>query len=375
MKITLLGILPPYRGGIAHFNTLLFQSLRNRHDVSAVNFSRQYPDLLFPGKTQLAEGGATAPEFSHRLVDSINPLSWLKSAAFVKSIAPDLLIYKYWMPFFAPALGTIARSARSNGRTKTLCIIDNLTPHEKRPGDLILNRYLLNTTDYFIAMSKTVEADLLSQKPAAQYRLVSHPVYSNFGAPLPKDEARRRLGITEKNVILYFGYIRKYKGIQYLIQAVPKFINHLDAMTIIAGEFYEDKTPYLQEIEKTGRPEKIRLVDEFIPDEQVNLYFSAADIVVLPYIHATQSGIMQIALSYELPCLVTRVGGLPEMVDDGQTGFIVPPENPDAIAAGLIDYFANIDRYAIQANIRRKKSYYSWEYFINQIEEMVSKSK
>lgn len=372
MKITIPGIFPPYRGGIAHFNTLLYRSLGKRHDVSAINFSRQYPNLLFPGKTQMIENEPVIPEFGNRMIDSINPITWLKTSREIKRLSPDLLIYKYWMPFFAPSLGTIARRVKSNGKTQTLCIIDNLTPHEKRPGDLVLNRYLLNATDHFIAMSKTVEADLLSQKPEASYRLVSHPVYSNFGAPIPKDEARKRLGISEKNVILYFGYIRKYKGIQYLIQSVPKFSNHLDALTIIAGEFYEDKLPYVQEIEKTGQADKIRLIDQFIPDEQVNLYFSAADLVVLPYIHATQSGIMQIALSYELPCLVTRVGGLPEMVEEGQTGFIVPPENPDAIAEGIVRYFTNADRELIQSNIRRKKSFYSWEHFTSQIEEMVS---
>ena len=375
MKITILGVFSPYRGGIAHFNTLLFQSLAERNEVSVINFSRQYPNLLFPGKTQMIENESEAAEFHNRMIDSINPISWLKTAREVKRFSPELLIYKYWMPFFAPSLGTIARRVKSNGKTQTLCVIDNLTPHEKRPGDLILNRYLVNATDHFIVMSKTVEADLLSQKPEASYRLVAHPIYCNFGAPIPKDEARKRLGISEKNVILYFGYIRKYKGIQYLIQAVPKFLNRLDALTIIAGEFYEDKMPYIQEIEKTGQSAKIRLIDQFILDEQVNLYFSAADLVVLPYIHATQSGIMQIALGYELPCLVTRVGGLPEMVEEGQTGFIVPPENPDAISEGIIQYFTNADREMIQSNIREKKSLYSWEHFTEQIEEMVSEKR
>jgi len=375
MKIAILGVFPPYRGGIAHFNTLLFQSLGKRHDVSAINFSRQYPDLLFPGKTQMIENESEMPEFANRMIDSVNPVSWLKTSREVNRLSPDLLIYKYWMPFFAPSLGTIARRAKRNGKTQTLCIIDNLTPHERHPGDLVLNRYLVNATDHFIAMSKTVEADLLSQKTEASYRLIPHPVYSNFGAPIPKEEAKKRLGISEKNVILYFGYIRKYKGIQYLIQAVPKFTNHIDALTIIAGEFYEDKAPYLQQIEKTGQSVKIRLIDQFIPDEQVNLYFSAADLVVLPYIHATQSGIMQIALSYELPCLVTRVGGLPEMVEDGQTGFIVPPEDPDAISEGIIRYFTNADREMVQSNIREKKSLYSWEHFTEQIEEMVAEKK
>lgn len=361
MRIVIIGTFPPYRGGLSHFNKLLYDSLRKGHEISVINFFRQYPNLLFPGKSQLDNNIGPDKSFGNRLLDSINPLSWIKVFERLRYLSPDLIVYKYWMPFFAPSLGTIAFLTNRYTKIKSLCIIDNLVPHERRLGDMLLNKYVINNTNYFFVMSKKVELDLIKLKPNAKYKLVKHPIYSNFGTPLSKQIARKKLNITEEKVVLYFGYIRKYKGIKYLIKAVPRILEKVDVKTIIAGEFYEDKEPYLKEIKNTGREDKILLVDRFISDDEVNTYFSAADLLVLPYINATQSGITQIALAYNLPCVVTDVGGLPEVVLDGKTGFVVPPENSEAIARAVIDFFEIADKSEMIKNIEKEKSKYSWE--------------
>ncbi|MBL7086002.1 MAG: glycosyltransferase [Candidatus Cloacimonetes bacterium] len=375
MKITIISTFPPYRGGIAHFNTLLYNYFKKNHDVSVINFSRQYPNILFPGKSQLDNKTNIEEAFNNRLLDSINPLSWIKVFQKLKKDSPNLIIYKYWMPFFAPSIGTIAFLANRHTKIKSLCIIDNLLPHERRLGDMLLSKYIINNTNYFLVMSKKVEEELIKLKPDAKYKLVKHPIYNNFGKPLSKQVARKNLDITEEKVILYFGYIRKYKGIEYLIKAVPKILENVDVKTIIAGEFYESREPYIQEIKKTGKEDKIMLVDSFIPDDRVNAYFSAADLVVLPYTSATQSGIVQIAMNYNLPCLVTKVGGLPEVIKHGKNGFLVPPENSDAIAQAVIDFYKVVNRPRMVENVRDQKLKYGWNQIENSMLELYSSQR
>lgn len=375
MKITIISTFPPYRGGIAHFNTLLYNYFKKNHDVSVINFSRQYPSILFPGKSQLDNRMTTAEIFGDRLLDSIDPISWIKVFQKLKKDSPNLIIYKYWMPFFAPSLGTIAFLTNRYTKVKSLCIIDNLIPHERKIGDMLLNRYIINSTNYFLVMSKKVEQDLIKLKPDAKYKLVKHPIYTNFGIPLSKQVAKKNLNITEEKVILYFGYIRKYKGIKYLIRAIPKILENLDVKTIIAGEFYDSREPYIKEIKKTGKEDKIMLVDSFIPDDKVNIYFSAADLAVLPYTSATQSGIVQIAMNYNLPCLVTNVGGLPEVVKHGKNGFLVPPENSDAIAQAVIDFYKVVNRHRMVENVKDQKLKYGWNQIENSMLELYSSQR
>ena len=310
MKSAIIGPFPPFRGGIQHFNTLLYESLGRISDVTAVNLRRQYPGFLFPGTTQYNSEAALDPAFSLRLLNPISPWSWRRTAKYLLDLQPDLVIYKYWMPFFAPALGSVAKWLRKAGDMQTLCIIDNLTPHEHRPGDETLNRYMLRHTDHFICMSGIVEQDLLRLKPEASYRKASHPAYVNFGSPQDKQTARQALGLSADGpVMLYFGFIRRYKGIMTLLDAMPSVVEQVGGTTIIAGEFYEDKAPYLEKIKDLNLGEHLLLADHFIPDEEVNLYFSAADVLVLPYRSATQSGIVSIAQHYHLPSIVTDVGG------------------------------------------------------------------
>ncbi len=371
MKIAIIGPFAPYRGGIRHFNTLLYRTLSASHEVSAVNLKRQYPGFLFPGTSQY-DGSAPDPEFCDRLLDPLNPWSWRRTAQHLAGLGTELAIYKYWMPFFAPAFGSLAKRLRRLGRIKTLCIIDNLTPHENRPGDRALNRYLVRHTDGFICMSGTVEAELLRLKPGASFRQTPHPAYVNFGPPLAKAEARRKLGLGDKPVLLYFGFIRPYKGVLTLLDALPAINARLGATTIIAGEFYESKVPYLEKMDALNLTGHVRLEDRFIPDAEVNLYFSAADVVVLPYRTATQSGIVSIALHYQLPAIVTAVGGLPEVVKHGETGLVVPPNDPAALAEAVIDYFGNRDREVMARHIAAERELYSWATLGTRIEELAA---
>lgn len=358
-----MGPFPPFRGGIQHFNTLLYESLGRKTDVTAINLRRQYPGFLFPGTSQYDSDATPDPAFSLRLLNPIAPWSWRRTANYLLDLRPELLIYKYWMPFFAPALGSVAKRLRKSGDTQTLCIIDNLTPHEHRPGDEALNRYLLRHTDHFICMSGIVEQDLLRLKPDASYRKTPHPPYVNFGPPQDKQDARHALGLSEGPIMLYFGFIRGYKGVMTLLDALPAVVEQVGGTTIIAGEFYEDKAPYLEKIKDLNLGKHLLLADHFIPDEQVNLYFSAADVLVLPYRSATQSGIVSIAQHYDLPCIVTDVGGLPEMVQDGQTGLVVPADDPAGLAQAIIIYFKETDQSAMRRRIAAAKGAGDWDAF------------
>ncbi len=372
MKIAMLGIFPPFRGGIQHFNTLLYHHLKVDHQVSVINFARQYPHLLFPGKSQYDSAGAVDPAFRHRLLDPVNPATWFRAYQRLKFQAPELVIFKYWMPFFAPTFGTIAYLLRKNTRSRSLCIIDNLAPHEPRPGDWWLNRFLVSNTDMFVCMSATVEAELRQLKPGARLRHNPHPLYENFGKRLPRQTARRRLGLGKEPLLLYFGYIRRYKGVLTLLDALPQVVERLGAKAIIAGEFYEDKEPYLAKIKALDLTPHVILADRFIPDDEVNLYFSAADVAVLPYLSATQSGIVSIALNYNLPCIVTNVGGLPEIVHHEKTGLIVPPDDPQALAEAIVGYFGESNRKAMARHITNEKRRYSWQAFVETITDLAS---
>ncbi len=370
MKIAQLGPFPPFRGGIQHFNTLLYRHLSTRHQVLVINFRRQYPNILFPGTSQFDETAAVEPAFEERLFDPLNPLSWYRVYSRLADWRADLVIFKYWMPYFAPGLGSVMRLLGRGNATRSLCIIDNLTPHEHRPGDRLLNRYLVSGTDLFIPMSAVVEQQLLALKPMARYKLHPHPTYTNFGPRLPRDQARRRLGLGPEPVLLYFGYIRKYKGLLTLLEALPVVVERLGAKTIIAGEFYDDPAEYRARMEDQALAPYLVDATRFIPDDEVALYFSAADVVVLPYLAATQSGIVSIALEYEVPCIVTSVGGLTEVVHHGRTGLVVPPDDPHSLAQAIIEFFTTVDKQQMVKQIAQEKQRFSWSSLVETIEAL-----
>ncbi|MEW6511328.1 MAG: glycosyltransferase [Bacteroidota bacterium] len=374
MKIVLLGTAYPLRGGIAHYNALLYRELSRRHTVEIVTFKRQYPGILFPGTSQVE--GVPTEEYrvpSESLVDSVSPLNWVAVGRAIRARRPDLLLFKYWLPFFGPCFGTIARVATRGTTTRVVYICDNVVPHERRPGDRAFTRYALSAADGFVVQSAAVERDLLALFPGAQYERIPHPVYHGFGAPAPRKEARQRLGVNAAHVLLFFGYVRKYKGLNLLLEAMALVRGQLDIHLFVVGEFYDDEAPYRAMITSLGLEHQVTVKSGYVPNDEVRWYFCAADAVVLPYLSATQSGIAQIAYHFDTPVIATDVGGLAEIVRDGETGVVVPPADPNALADGMLRFFRDMDRERVRAAVNAEKRKYLWEHLAAAIERLAGK--
>ena len=368
LKFVLVGTAYPHRGGIAHYVALLSRALREAgHEVKVVSFTRQYPSLLFPGKTQDDVGPETIRVDSERLIDSIGPWSWFRAARRIRDIAPDLVVFKYWMPFFGPAYGTIARRLRRAG-IRTCFLLDNVLPHEPRPGDRALTRYALAPVDCFIAQSRSVAEDLKRFRPHAPLAEVPHPVYDIFGPPADRDQARRRLGVTASEVALFFGFIRRYKGLLDLLRAVALVPRERDFQLLVGGEFYEDDKPYRDLIRELGIADRVVLHDRYIPNEEVADFFAAANVTVLPYVSATQSGIVQIAFHFDRPVITTDVGGLAEVVRPGVLGEVIPPGDPQRLAETITDYFAQGKEERYSPHVAEEKKRYSWGRLVEALE-------
>jgi glycosyltransferase involved in cell wall biosynthesis len=365
MKITLLSTCYPYRGGIAQFNASMYRALEEAHQVNAVTFTRQYPNLLFPGETQFVTENDPSDKIpAKRLLDTINPFSYFKTARYIKKQQPDILLMKYWMTFFAPALGTVAKLQRKN--TKRICVLDNLIPHEKRFFDRWCNRYFLKHTDGYIVMSNSVLADLLSMKPAAKYLRIDHPLYNHFGEKLSKEAAANALQLDpSRKYILFFGFIRDYKGLDLLIDAMKTVDESLHL--IVAGEVYGSFDKYTEQINAAGLANRIHVFNHYIGDADVPPFFSLADVCVLPYKSATQSGITSIAYHFELPIIATDVGGLKESIIHEKNGLIVPNPVANEISAAIDNYFSNDLKLVFSREIMAYKEAHSWENFTNKI--------
>lgn len=373
MNIVLIGTAYPLRGGIAHYFALLYKHLSQRHNVEIVTFSRQYPDFLFPGKSQQEKGDAGIAVPSELLIDSINPLTWITTARAVARKKPDLLIFKYWLPFFGPCFGTIAFFVRRWTGAKVLFICDNVIPHERRIGDRVFTRFAFRFVDYFIVQSKAVGRDLLAFHPPARYSFVPHPIYEIFGESIAKDVARKNLGLTAENVILFFGYIRAYKGLDLLLDALPVVLKHVKLHCLVVGEFYGEEEKYRRQISSNGLQNDVVVVSDYVPNDKVGVYFSACDLVVLPYKSATQSGIVQIAYQFNRPVIATDVGGLSEVVKDGVTGYIVPPNQPAAIAEAIVRFYRENREPEFVANVKQEKKKYTWEAMVEAIEGLMNR--
>ncbi len=370
MKILLFGPAYPLRGGMAHFIALLYTQLTARgHSVEIINFRRQYPALLFPGKTQEESGEAGIPVPSTVLIDSINPLNWILNGLRLRRRRADLVISTYWLPFFGPSSGTLHAILRQ-GSTKTLTILHNVVPHERRPGDVLFTKFLFRFTDLFIAQSAAVEKDLLAFVPGARYRRVSLPMFSLFKERIPKQEAKRQIGITDERVILFFGYIRPYKGLHVLIDAMAIVRRRLNLRLLICGEFYGNEDDYRARIDAAGIGDATTVVSDYIPNEKVHYYFSAADVVVQPYVSATQSAIAQIAYFFSSPIIATNVGALPEVVIHERSGLIVPPNDPNALADAIIRFYEEGMEERLTAGAAEERKKYSWERMAEAVEQL-----
>ncbi|PJJ61295.1 glycosyltransferase [Hymenobacter chitinivorans] len=361
-RVVIIGPAYPLRGGLATYNERLARAFREAGDeVRIVTFSLQYPDFLFPGQTQFSTEAGPADLDIEVSINSVNPLSWWKVGEKLRREKPDLVVFRFWLPFMGPALGYIARRIRRNRHTRVVAITDNVIPHEKRPGDRPLTRYFLSACHGFVTMSRSVLADLrrLHFKQPAQYQ--PHPLYDNFGALKAKPAALQALGLDPKfGYLLFFGFIRAYKGLDILLEAFadPR-LRQLPVKLIVAGEYYEDAAPYEALIKQYELESRLVRATDFIPNEKVADYFCAADMVVQPYKNATQSGVSQIAYHFERPMLVTDVGGLAELIPDGEVGYVVRPM-PKAIADALVDFYEHQRESELAAGVWAKKKEFSW---------------
>jgi glycosyltransferase involved in cell wall biosynthesis len=373
-KIFIIGPAYPLRGGLATFDELFCKAFNEQgHDCEIISYSLQYPNFLFPGSTQFDTSGNAPQKIKiHTLINSVNPFSWIKTARFIKKQKPDFIVFRFWIPFMGPALGSIARLIRKSG-IKVLAITDNVIPHETRPGDVAFAKYFINACDGFVTMSKAVMGDLEKFTNTIHKKYLLHPLYTSFGEKLNKHDARIALGLPEdKQIVLFFGLIRKYKGLDMLLDAMNELKANPNIILVIAGEFYEDKQPYLDLIEKYQIHKQVILHAKFIANEDVKLYFSAADLVALPYRSATQSGVTQVSFHFEVPTLVTNVGGLGEIIPDKIAGYVVAP-NGKAIAEGIKDYFENNRMLSFTEGMKKEKQKYDWKIFVDEVIDLYKK--
>jgi len=374
-RVVIIGPAYPLRGGLATFNQRLAKAFEDvGDDCTIVSFSLQYPGFLFPGTTQYSTEPPPKDVKIKTLINSVNPLNWIKVGRYLKKQKPDLIVVRFWIPFMGPALGTILRLVSGNKHTKIICIADNVLPHEKRPGDVAFIRYFLKSSHGFITMSDKVLNDLRKFEKSKPAQLVQHPLYDNFGEHIDKASARKHLNLPEQEkIILFFGFIRKYKGLDLLLQAmVDERIKNQKIKLLIAGEFYEDEKGYQQLIADNKLEDQVYLRTNFIADSEVRYYLCAADAVVQPYRAATQSGVTPLAYYFEKPMIVTNVGGLPDLVPHMGPGLVCEP-NPASIAEAILQFYQLGEDYFIP-QLRIEKQKYAWPVLVNTIKEVAAQS-
>ncbi|MBK7667607.1 MAG: glycosyltransferase [Sphingobacteriaceae bacterium] len=375
-KVFIVGPGFPLRGGPAQFNENLCREFNKMgHDAQIISYSLQYPNFLFPGSSQYETSGSAPSDIKiHTLINTVNPFNWFSVARFIKKEKPDFIIFRYWLPFFGPSLGTIGRLVRKGTNIKVLALTDNIIPHEKRAGDKPFTKYFVKACHGFITMSKAVFNDISVFTPTDKKVYSPHPMYETYGSAVSKSEARKKLNLNENDkVILFFGLIRKYKGLDILLEAMAiDKIKNSNIKLLVAGEFYEDKQPYLDLIEKHGLKDKVVFHSQFIPNEDVRYYFCASDLVAQTYRNATNSGVTMVGYYYEKPMLVTDVGGLSELVPHKKIGYTVPIDTQQ-ISECILDYFENNREKEFVENLKVEKTKYLWPTFINRVLELYNR--
>lgn len=373
MRIALIGPAYPLRGGNALFVAHLYEALSTAHAVEVTSFSRLYPSLLFPGVRQ--NDISTQPLKKHparAVLDSVNPLTWIRAARTIVRERPDVVVLTWWNPFFGPLVRTVTTLIKRAG-IPVVIVAENVISHEGRWIDNVLTSLALGQADAFLVLSKVVEATVKERYPKTPLFRSTLPVYDCYQSPdvLPQPQAKARLGLDGKTVLLFFGYIREYKGLMNLIEAFPAVKKAVpDAHLLIVGEFYKDPKEYHDAIDRLGIRQDVTIVAEYVANEEVHKYFTAASVVVLPYNEATQSGIVSISQGFGTPAIVTNVGGLGELVEDGKTGFMVPPRNVPALADAIIRYVDGKHEEAFSAEIRRRSAANSFTTITTVFEEI-----
>ena len=373
-NIVIIGPAYPLRGGLASYDERLAKEFTDQgYNTIIYTFSYQYPSFLFPGTTQYSTEPAPVKISIKVKINSINPFNWMLVGNELKNLSPDIIIVRYWLPFMGPCLGTILRRVKKNNHTKIICIADNIFPHEKRLGDKSFTEYFLKPIDGFITMSEKVLADLLQFAKGKPAQFVPHPLYDNFGEKVSKEEARQKLTINKNDkVLLFFGFIRKYKGLDILLNAMKLLKRDSSTQNIkllIAGEFYEDEKNYRELLNDSLIKDNLIVHTQFITDSMVKYFLCAADCVVQPYRNATQSGVTPLAYHFEIPMIVTNVGGLPSLVPDRKVGLVAEP-NAESIAEKIKEYFAIGEEFFL-THLREEKKKYSWNNMLKAIVDLV----
>ena len=358
-KIVIIGPAYPYRGGNSLFISYVYDILKDKFNISLVNYKLLYPKLLFPGTTQNDVSGKIIKKAPNtRLINSINPFSWFKTANFIKKQNADLVVFDWWNPFFGPSHYMISALIKNHYKGKILFITENVISHEDRTIDKILTKMGIKNADKFLVLSGNVAEQLQNFNNTKPVYKSALPIYDCYDMDSNEDlkETRETLGFTDSDdILLFFGYVRKYKGLNILIDAMPEIVkNNPNAKLLIVGEFYDSPDKYYSQIEKLRLKDKIKVVNEFVPNEEVGKYYSISELVILPYLSATQSGILNIAYGFKKPVLVTDVGGLAEDVEIGKTGYVAPPGKPGAIAEQVNKFLDTKDSIDYKANIEKK---------------------
>jgi glycosyltransferase involved in cell wall biosynthesis len=358
-KIILIGPAYPYRGGNALFVTHTYEALKNDFDVKIFNYKLLYPSLLFPGTTQFDRSkGQIFQVPNERVVNSINPFNWIKAARLLKNEHADLIVFDWWHPFFGFCHGVISFLIRKKYKNKILFITENVVSHEANPIDKILTKIGLRNASKFLTLSGIVEQEVRQYSKGKKVYRSELPVYDCYKRidESSIEKLKVELGFeTDSFILLFFGYVRKYKGLDILIKAFPSIISEIpDARLLVVGEFYDDPKPYLEQVKKLGIEDKVRVINQFVPNEEVANYYQVSDVVILPYRSATQSGILNVAYGFYKPVIVTDVGGLAEFVDEGETGYVIKPDSTDAIRDGVNKFISAKDKTDFQKYIQEK---------------------
>lgn len=369
-KIIMIGPVYPYKGGISHYTGMMYRELAKKYDVSMLSFKMQYPRILYKKEQKDYANDSFSVKGTEYAIHTANPILIAKTAKKIRAMKPDLVIIQWWHPYFAPCFRILEHYLK---KIPIFFVCHNVFPHEKFPMDKKLTAMALKRGDAFIVQSKTDQKDLLALKAGAVCKWTPLPSFHAFKMEgIDRKQARRRLGIGDKEkVILFFGFVREYKGLKHLISAMPEILKHMESIKcLIVGDFGTDRDAYMDLIQKTGCGDSIAITEGYIPDKEVEKYFAACDLVALPYESATQSGIVQIAYGFERPVVATEVGGLPDVVTNGKTGYLVPPKDSGKLAEAIVKYFSENREAEFQENIKKEAYKYSWERMTEVVEEL-----
>lgn len=376
MRVVLVGPAHPHRGGIAQYTASLFQALGCRHQVHLISFKRQYPDLLFPGQTQHDRSKAPLRVPCEPLLDSISPASWKRTAARIATLAPDVVIFQWWQPFFAPAYRAVIRSVRKIRPTPMVFLCHNVLSHSESavPGRPRLERFLtrraFRCVDGFLVQAEGLVSAVHELNPRGSVKKVYHPLYHFYSEWDRNVSDGDEVRADSSPRLLFFGKIRKYKGLETFLDALAVVRREMDFRAVIAGEFYMPAAPLRRRARRLGLDDCLEWQDHYIPNERVPGIFRCTDLVVLPYVEATQSGVVPVAYQFGVPVVASNVGGLSEVVLEGRTGYLVPPLDPDALAAAIVRYFREGKKEEFRENILAFRTRLTWEQVVEGIEEL-----